>query len=147
MTRIACPHCGGEIDVYRNPIPTVDIIVENEKGEVLLVNRKNPPHGWALPGGFVNAGESLEEAAARELAEETGLTASCLKQFHAFSRPDRDPRCHTLSVVFLAQTEGKPKAADDAAFLAYFPLKALPSPLAFDHEEILNLYRLSLRCD
>lgn len=124
---------------YRNPIPTVDAIIEKEEG-VILVKRKNPPYGWALPGGFVNYGETLEEAINREVKEETNLKIVNLKQFHAYSDPDRDPRIHTITTVFLAKTEGDLVPGDDAKELAVFPKDSLPSNLVFDHKKILQDY-------
>jgi 8-oxo-dGTP diphosphatase len=125
---------------YRNPVPTVDIIIELATGGIVLIRRKNPPLGWALPGGFVDYGESLEEAARREAREETSLDVDLVRQFHAYSRPDRDPRGHTLSTVFIARAGGRPRAADDAAALGVFTRESLPAPLAFDHAEILDDY-------
>ena len=129
---------------YRNPIPTVDVIIEirDARGRdgIVLIERKNPPPGWALPGGFVDYGETLEEAAVREAREETSLEIRLVRQFHTYSRPNRDPRRHTISTVFIAQGLGQPQAADDAAALGFFTRDALPSPLAFDHGEILDDY-------
>ncbi len=124
----------------RNPFPTVDIIIRQGQ-RIVLVERRNPPHGWALPGGFVAYGESLEAAARREAAEETGLTLSDLRQFGAYSAPDRDPRQHNLSFVFTAAGAGLPRGGDDAARAVLFPLDALPEPLCFDHGRILADYR------
>jgi 8-oxo-dGTP diphosphatase len=121
---------------HRNPLPTVDIVIE-VPGGIVLIERKNPPLGWALPGGFVDYGESAEAAAIREAREETSLEVELLEQFHVYSDPARDARQHTLSVVFLARAEGAPRAADDARDARVFPLDALPSPLCFDHERIL----------
>lgn len=126
---------------YRNPVPTVDIIIEPDFGKILLIERANAPHGWALPGGFVDYGESLEEAALREAREETGLEIELVRQFHAYSDPSRDPRQHTLTVVFLARSKGVPRAGDDARNCQVFCLDNLPSPLAFDHERIVDDYR------
>jgi ADP-ribose pyrophosphatase YjhB (NUDIX family) len=106
----------------------------------VLINRKNPPFGWALPGGFVDYGEPLESAAVREAAEETSLKVSLLCQLGAYSDPSRDPRHHTLSVVFVARGTGVPKAADDATDIGVFDQASLPRPLAFDHEKILQDY-------
>ena len=125
---------------YRNPVPTVDVIIEWNNGQIVLIHRKNPPPGWALPGGFVDYGETLEAAAVREAREETSLEIRLVRQFHTYSRPDRDPRRHTISTVFIAQGLGQPRAADDAAALGFFTRDALPSPLAFDHGEILDDY-------
>ena len=133
-----CPNCGSEIKKFRNPVPTVDVIIENNGG-VVLVKRKNPPHGWALPGGFVDYGESLEEAARREAREETGLEIVISGQFHSYSDPGRDPRLHTITTVFLARASGDPTGGDDALEARVFDRKNLPS-LAFDHNNILDDY-------
>jgi ADP-ribose pyrophosphatase YjhB (NUDIX family) len=133
-----CPYCQKEIAVHRNPTPTVDIIIEIA-GKIVLIERKNPPHGWALPGGFVDYGESFEQAAAREALEETGLAVTGLRQFHTYSRPDRDARQHTASTVYIAQATGAPKAGDDAGRAALFTANDLPT-LVFDHAEILADY-------
>ncbi len=133
-----CPHCTCEIKSHRNPTPTVDIIIETGS-KIVLIKRKNPPSGWALPGGFVDYGESYEDAAVREAKEETNLTVTNLKQFHTYSAPDRDPRQHTASTVFIGQAEGTPKGGDDAKDADLFDEKNLPS-LAFDHEKILADY-------
>lgn len=134
-----CPHCGKKSLRYRNPFPTVDIIIQ-VKNQIVLIERRNPPHGWALPGGFVDYGESLETAAVREVREETGLKVEHLRQFRAYSDPDRDPRQHNISVVFTAVADGDPEAGDDAQKVQLFPLDKLPSSLCFDHEQILNDY-------
>lgn len=124
---------------HRNPIPTVDVIIELEGG-IVLIKRKNPPPGWALPGGFIEYNESAEDAALREAQEETGLVCQNLKQFHAYSAPDRDPRHHTISIVFTAQAKGTPRADSDAADIGIFDNKNLPQQLAFDHRQILEDY-------
>ena len=137
---LKCPRCGAIVTTYRNPVPTVDIIIRRDS-EVLLIERKNPPLGWALPGGFVDYGESLESAARREAHEETGLELIDLTQFGAYSDPQRDPRQHTISVVFTARGIGEACGGDDAAQARWFPLAALPEPLCFDHGRILDDYR------
>jgi ADP-ribose pyrophosphatase YjhB (NUDIX family) len=137
---MVCPFCGKEIERYRNPLPTVDIIIENVKG-VVLIRRKNPPYGWALPGGFVDYGERLEEAAVREAREETSLTVELIAQLGAYSDPSRDPRHHTISIVFIARVlAGSPCAADDALEIGIFSRDSLPENMAFDHEKILRDY-------
>lgn len=135
-----CPHCGKALGPPRNPFPTVDIIIEMENGGIVLIERKNPPPGWALPGGFVDYGESLETAAVREAREETGLDVQLIGQLGAYSAPDRDPRQHTITYVFIAQAGGQPRGMDDAARADIFFEDRLPSPLAFDHAKILEDY-------
>jgi len=124
----------------RAPLPTVDVIIELQGKGVVLIKRKNPPLGWALPGGFVDYGETLEQAAVREALEETSLQVELTRQFHAYSDPQRDPRGHTITVVFTAKASGEPRAADDAQEIGVFQADALPSPLAFDHRQILTDY-------
>jgi ADP-ribose pyrophosphatase YjhB (NUDIX family) len=137
---IRCPRCSHEIEVFKNPAPTVDIIIEMEGGGIILINRKNPPHAWALPGGFVDDGESLEQAAVREAREETELNVSLVRQFHTYSDPNRDPRRHTISTVYVAKGAGTPRAADDAADIGVFGESDLPGEMAFDHRAILADY-------
>ena len=136
---LLCPHCGQEVVAYRNPFPTADIIISTSDG-VVLIKRKNPPFGWALPGGFIDYGESAEHAAMREAKEETGLEVNELTLFGVYSDPERDPRHHTLTVVFTASAQDAPIAADDAAEVGIFPKDVLPSPIAFDHAKILQDY-------
>lgn len=137
--QLQCPHCGKDVEKYRNPFPTVDIIIDIDGG-VVLIRRKNPPYGWAIPGGFVDYGESLETAAVREAKEETSLDVHLLSQMGAYSDPERDPRFHTISVVFIAKAEGVPEAADDAVKIGVFRRESLPEDLAFDHGKILQDY-------
>jgi len=137
--KLICPHCGKPVEKYLNPFPTVDVIIRTRKG-IVLIRRKNPPYGWALPGGFVDYGESLEEAAKREALEETSLPVELIAQLGAYSDPARDPRKHTITVVFAAKAEGEPRAADDAAEIGVFAEDALPDRLAFDHGKILQDY-------
>ena len=137
---INCPNCGSLVHRYRNPIPTVDIIIELEDQGIILIERAKEPFGWAIPGGFVDYGESLEDAARREAREETSLEVELLGQLGAYSSPERDPRHHTISVVFVARASGKPEARDDALEVGVFTSENLPSPLAFDHAQILTDY-------
>lgn len=123
----------------RNPLITVDAIIEIEGG-VVLVKRKNPPPGWAIPGGFVDYGESLEDAVCREMKEETCLDIRIVKQFHTYSDPGRDSRHHTVSTVFIATASGTPVAADDAKEIGVFFRDNLPEEIAFDHRQILEDY-------
>jgi ADP-ribose pyrophosphatase YjhB (NUDIX family) len=127
---------------YRNPVPTVDLIIRDQFRRVVLIKRRNPPFGWALPGGFVDYGEDLESAALREALEETSLHVDLERQFHTYSSPGRDPRKHTITTVFLATvTGGQLRAADDAAEALFFTRKEIrEAVLAFDHAEILSDY-------
>jgi len=122
----------------------VDIIIKikREDGQdgIVLIKRKNPPSGWALPGGFVDYGESLEEAAVREAKEETSLDIRLKSQLHTYSDPNRDPRQHTITTVFMATAQGKPKARDDAQEIGVFTKEEMNFPLAFDHNKILEDY-------
>lgn len=136
---LACPACGEKVKSYLNPFPAVDIIIE-VAGGIVLIERKNAPFGWALPGGFVDYGEALEQAAVREAREETSLSIVNLRLLGCYSDPQRDPRQHVISTVYVARGEGTPRADDDAASLAVFPLSSLPEPLCFDHRKILEDY-------
>lgn len=139
MRYTTCPKCGTSIQP-RNPFPTVDIIIELDNKGIVLIKRKNPPYGWAIPGGFVDYGETLEEAAVREALEETSLKVELVRQFHIYSAPDRDPRQHTIATVFIGRAEGTPVAADDAKEVGIYTKDNLPEELAFDHRKILSDY-------
>ena len=134
-----CPNCGHTIKTFRNPVPTVDVIIEYEGGVVLIL-RKNPPPGWALPGGFVDYGETVDAAAHREAREETNLDLTDLKMFSVYSDPARDKRQHTITTVFVAQGRGLLKGGDDSLQAQVFKLDHLPE-LAFDHGRILKDYQ------
>lgn len=133
---------------YRNPVPTVDIIIEitdhnnyNLSGtKIVIIRRKNPPYGWALPGGFVDYGESLENAAIREAKEETSLNVELIKQFHTYSEPGRDPRQHTISTVYIAKAFGIPVGMDDALEAKLIDRNSIPDDMAFDHGIIIKDY-------
>jgi ADP-ribose pyrophosphatase YjhB (NUDIX family) len=127
------------VAAHRNPVPTVDTIIEIGGGIVLIKRRFDPP-GWAIPGGFVEYGETLEAAAVREAREETGLEVTLREQFYAYSDPRRDPRHHTIATVFIGHASGTPHAADDATDAGIFTADSLPHPLAFDHARILADY-------
>lgn len=124
---------------YKNPVPTVDVVIDRG-GSIVLIRRRAPPHGWALPGGFVDEGETLEHAAVREVLEETGLHVTLTDLLYVYSDPARDPRKHTVSTVFVGTATGDPVGTDDAAEAGVFPLDALPAPLAFDHARIVADY-------
>lgn len=140
-TEEKCQKCGAVLRRRRNPVPTVDIIIEIPGQGLVLIQRANPPYGWALPGGYVDYGESLEDAARREAREETSLEVFLLGQLHSYSDPRRDPRQHNISTVFVAQADGTPRAADDARSLEIFRPEDLPQSLVFDHGQILADYR------
>jgi len=122
----------------KTPLVTVDIIIEVDDQGIVLIERKNPPLGWALPGGFVDYGESLEDAALREAKEETSLDVRLVEQFYSYSEPSRDPRDHTITTVFIARGGGLPRGADDARRAKIFAQESLPSPVVFDHARILK---------
>lgn len=134
-----CPHCGKPVVHYSNPVPTVDVIIYEPERGIVLISRSNPPYGWALPGGFVDYGETVERAAVREAGEETGLEVQLTGLIGVYSDPRRDERMHTMSVVYA----GRPldpdalKAGDDAASALFFRLDRLPDKIAFDHRAIL----------
>ena len=127
---------------YRNPIPTVDILVEldGHPGTLVFIERANEPRGWALPGGFVDYGEMLIDAAIREAKEEISLDVHIVELFHVYSDPTRDPRQHTMSTVFIARAAGAPVGADDAARAIVCAPSDLPGPLVFDHATIVADY-------
>jgi 8-oxo-dGTP diphosphatase len=136
---LACTACGAKVKEYRNPLPTVDVIIELPEG-IVLIERRNEPYGWAIPGGFVDYGESLESAALRESLEETSLAVTDLRLLGCYSDPARDTRSHNISTVYVAKGTGTPQAGDDAAGLAVFPVDSLPQTLCFDHGKILSDY-------
>jgi len=122
---------------HRNPAPTVDVVIALPGDRLVLVARRFAPLGWALPGGFVDEGETVEAAAIREALEETGLAVTLTGLLGVYSDPRRDARKHTMSTVFLGRAIGEPKGGDDAAEARAFRWDALPAPLCFDHAEIL----------
>jgi len=146
LHKAKCPACGHDLEYYKNPTPTVDTIIELPGQGIVLVHRRNFPLGWAIPGGFVDDGESVEDAARREALEETGLHIALSGLLGVYSAPERDPRGHTITTVFVATGLGTPMAGDDAARVAVYPIDRLPSNMAFDHNSILHDYlRSSLR--
>ena len=137
---IKCPKCGASVAKYTSPVPTVDILI-TKNSSLVLIKRKNPPLGWALPGGFVDYGESLEEAAVREAQEETSLKVELIRQLGSYSDPVRDKRMHTITTVFLARiVTGELDAKDDAALARFFKFSELPKKIVFDHERIIADY-------
>ncbi len=126
--------------LQKGPFSTVDAIIEIDDG-IVVIQRSNPPFGYALPGGFVDYGESLEDAVRREAKEETGLELTEIKQFHTYSEPDRDPRFHTIGTVYIAKAKGTPRAGDDAAGLKVVNLSDINKlEFAFDHKKIIQDY-------
>ncbi len=125
--------------LYKNPFPTVDCVIYTPGFGIVLVKRKNPPFGWALPGGFVDYGESVEKAAIREALEETSLHVKLTNLLGVYSEPDRDPRQHTISTIFMASANNPHEinGQDDALEAAYFPINALPEEIAFDHAKVI----------
>ncbi len=124
----------------KEPRITADIIIELEDRGIVLIKRKNPPVGWALPGGFLDYGESLEDCAIREAKEETSLDIELKGQFHTYSTLARDPRWHTITTVFIASAPGIPRAATDASEIEVFKRGKIPKDLVFDHNKILEDY-------
>lgn len=127
---------------YKNPKPTVDILIELDgaPGQLVFILRKNEPRGLALPGGFVDEGEWVADAAIREAKEETGLDIELIELFHVYSDPQRDTRKHTVSTVFIARASGTPVGGDDAADCIVCAPHAIPQPLVFDHPTIVGDY-------
>lgn len=140
---VLCPQCGAEVSKYRNPFPTADVIIYHPGRGIVLVKRGHAPLGMALPGGFVEEGETVEQAAVREMREETGLDVELAGILGVYSAPNRDPRFHTMTVTFVGQAADPDalKAGDDAAEAAFYPLDALPSPLCFDHARAVDHFR------
>ena len=141
-TELTCPKCGAIVEKYLNPKPTVDIVIHDRERGLVLVDRKNPPYGNALPGGFIDLGESAEQAAVREAFEETNLRVRLTGLLGVYSAPDRDPRQHTISTVFIAEplNPEQLRAGDDAAKVAFYSMEALPA-LVFDHAKILAYFK------
>jgi len=128
----------------RTPLLAADVIIElidRPDRPIVLIERRNPPPGWALPGGFVDVGETVESAARREALEETALRVRLIHLLGCYSNPQRDPRGHTASLVYIGEAQGEPKAQDDARRVKIFSPDKLPEPLAFDHARILSDYR------
>lgn len=127
---------------HKNPTPTTDILIEldGKPGTLVFIERKNEPRGLAIPGGFVDEGELVADAAVREAKEETGLDVELVELFHVYSDPARDARKHTISTVFIARASGTPRAGDDAASCLVCAPDALPGALVFDHGLIVSDY-------
>lgn len=144
---LLCPHCNMVVRKHGQPAPTTDVIIYTEELGIVLIERRNIPYGFALPGGFIDEGEMVEIAAKREMKEETNLDVELLGILGVYSKPDRDPRFHTMTITFV----GKPKnpselkAGDDAKKAAFYPLSNLPKPLCFDHEKMVQDFLLYLK--
>ncbi len=133
-----CPACGQQIPAHKNPVPTVDVVIFFPPQSIVLIERKNFPQGWALPGGFVDYGEKAETAAVREAKEETGLDVVLTDLLGVYSHAGRDPRFHTLSIAYTAVAATKEiSPGDDAGKAALFELNNLPD-MAFDHHRIVS---------
>ncbi|MEO5340257.1 MAG: NUDIX hydrolase [Magnetococcus sp. MYC-9] len=132
MGKITTPHIAADIIIE---------LVDRPGRPILLIERRHPPHGWAIPGGFMEVGERLERTAIREAAEETSLSVTLKALLGVYSAPGRDPRFHTVTAVYVAEAQGLPMAADDAKNLRVFSLEEIPTPLAFDHDQVLADYR------
>lgn len=133
-----CINCGVELS-YRNPLPTVDTIIYHAERGIVLIRRRFEPIGWALPGGFIDYGETVENAAIREAKEETSLDVTLQRLIGVYSDPKRDPRKHTMSTVFYAKAQNPDaiKAGDDAGEAVFFALSTLPEDIVFDHKQII----------
>lgn len=142
-SNLVCPHCGKPYSAWRNPSPTVDVVIYERARGIVIIKRRNEPHGYALPGGFIDEGEAAEHAAVREMKEETGLDVVLTGLLGVYSRPDRDPRQHTISTVFIGATANPEllEAGDDAAYAAFYQLDDLPAPIVFDHLQIIEDFR------
>lgn len=140
---LICPHCGKAYSAWRNPTPTTDVIIHEPGKGIVIIKRVNEPAGFALPGGFIDEGEQAEAAAIREMREETNLDVELTGLLGVYSRPDRDPRQHTLTAVYVGRAKDASllRAGDDAAQAAFYPLDALPSPLVFDHAAVIADFR------
>lgn len=126
---------------YKNPTPTVDAVIELPDGRIVLIERANPPFGVAFPGGFVDEGETFEDACIREAQEETSLEVQLVALLGVYSDPARDPRQHNVSITFVARSSGIPKAADDAAAIVLvYPEALLEQEFVFDHALIASDY-------
>lgn len=138
-----CPNCGTLVVKYSNPLPTADVIIYDPQCGIVLVRRRNPPIGYALPGGFVEEGESVEHAAVREIKEETNLDVELLGILGVYSNPMRDRRCHVMTTVFVGRAQHREnlKGGDDAQNAAFYPLDNIPETLCFDHAKVIRHFR------
>ena len=139
FNELKCPKCGASVKAYSNPFPTVDALIYDPERGIVLIDRKFEPLGWALPGGFVDYGETVEAATVREALEETGLRIILEALVGVYSDPTRDPRLHTITTVFQASAADYSTLAggDDAKDARFFPLDKLPANIMFGHDEII----------
>ncbi len=137
---ILCPKCDTVVRKYQQPAPTADVIIYDEEKGIVLIERLNEPLGYALPGGFIDMGEQCEHAAIREMKEETNLDVELLGLLGVYSEPNRDPRFHTMTTVYVGKAKdvSKLKAGDDAKKAKFYPLNEIPSPLCFDHAKVVE---------
>ncbi len=140
---LLCPKCSTQVKKHDNPSPTADCIIFDEEKGIVLIERANIPLGYALPGGFIDVGESVENAAIREMKEETNLDVKLLGIIGVYSKPERDPRFHTMTVCFLAKAKDSSqlKAGDDARKARFYPLNELPEQLCFDHGKMIEDFK------
>ncbi len=144
---LLCPSCGTQVRKHAQPAPTADVIIYDNKEGIVLIERLNTPLGYALPGGFIDINETVERAAIREMKEETNLDVELMGILGVYSKPDRDPRFHTMSITFVAKAKDmkKLKAGDDAKKANLYPLEKLPKKLCFDHGKMIEDFMLFLK--
>ena len=146
LKKVKCSECGFEWETWNNPIPTVDALIEiyndNKYQGIVLIERLNFPFGWAIPGGFMEYGETAETTCIREAKEETGLDVEIIGLLGFYSDPARDPRHHTVTAVYICRASGKPVAGDDAGNADIFSINDIPSNMAFDHKKVIDDYKL-----
>ncbi len=137
---LLCPKCNTIVRKHSNPAPTADVIIYDEEKGIVLIERGNEPFGYALPGGFIDEGETVEYAATREMMEETNLEVELLGILGIYSNPKRDPRFHTMTTTFVGKAKdiSKLNAGDDAKNAQFYPIDALPNPLCFDHSKMIS---------
>ena len=140
---LICPNCQAVIRKYSNPFPTADVVIYDQILGIVLVERGKEPFGLALPGGFIEEGESAEQAAIREMKEESNLDVELLGILGVYSKPDRDPRFHTMTITYVGKARDVSllNAGDDAAQAAFYKLDALPATLCFDHNLAVEHFR------
>ncbi len=137
---LLCPNCNTQVRKFAQPAPTADVIIYDKNEGIVFIERVNTPHGFALPGGFIDMNETVEHAAIREMKEETNLDVELLGILGVYSKPDRDPRFHTMTITFVGKAKDISilKSGDDAKNAKFYPLNDMPSPLCFDHEKMVK---------